>query len=43
MRDGAAGLGRISPRVPRALVTQLRRLERRVITGKLRVPPPTGG
>ncbi len=28
MRDGAAGLGRISPRVPRTLVTRLRQLER---------------
>jgi basic membrane protein A len=38
MRDGAAGLGRISPKVPRPLVTQLRRLERQVTTGKLHVP-----
>jgi basic membrane protein A len=39
MRDGAAGLGVISPRVPRSLVTQVRRLERRIVTGNLRVPP----
>ena len=37
MRDGAAGLGRISPRVPRPLITQLHRLERQIKTGKLRV------
>jgi basic membrane protein A len=37
MRDGAAGLGHISPRVPRSLVTQLRRLEHQITTGKLRV------
>ena len=37
MRDGAAGLGRISPKVPRALVTRLRHLERQIVTGKLRV------
>jgi basic membrane protein A len=43
MRDGAAGLGRISPRVPRALVTQLRRLERQIVTGRLRVSVRSGG
>jgi basic membrane protein A len=40
MRDGAAGLGAISPEVPRTLVTQLRHLERQIITGKLRVSAP---
>jgi basic membrane protein A len=40
MRDGAAGLGRISPRVPHDLVTHLRRLQRQIITGKLRVSAP---
>ena len=39
MRDGAAGLGTISPRVPRTLVTQLHRLQRQITTGELRVPP----
>ena len=43
MRDGAAGLGRISPRVPRSLVTQLRGLERQITTGKLRISRQTGG
>jgi len=37
IRDGAAGLGRISPRVPRPLVMQLHRLERQLTTGSLRV------
>ena len=37
MRDGAAGLGRISPRVPHDLVTQLRHLQRQIVTGKIRV------
>ena len=40
MRDDAAGLGTISPRVPGALVTQLRRLQHQITTGRLRVPPP---
>jgi len=40
IRDGAAGLGRISPRVPRDLLTQLRGLERQIETGKLRVSAP---
>jgi basic membrane protein A len=43
MRDGAAGLGRISPRVPRSLVGQLRDLERKIVSGKLRVPAPRSG
>ncbi len=38
IRDGAAGLGRVSSRVPRALVSELSRLEGRIATGKLRVP-----
>jgi basic membrane protein A and related proteins len=37
IRDGAAGLGRISPRVPNDLVTELGRLQRQIITGTLRV------
>jgi basic membrane protein A and related proteins len=40
MHDGAAGLGRISPRVPYELVTRLRHLQREIITGKLRVSAP---
>jgi basic membrane protein A len=39
MRDGAAGLGTISPKVPRTLLTQLHRLQRQITTGELRVPP----
>jgi basic membrane protein A len=37
IRDGAAGLGRVSPKVSRPLLTQLHRLEREIKTGKLRV------
>jgi basic membrane protein A len=40
MRDGAAGLSAISPKVPRPLVTRLHRLERQIKSGKLRVPAP---
>jgi basic membrane protein A and related proteins len=43
IRDGAAGLGRVSPRVPRALVSELRRLERQITTGKLRVSGRSAG
>lgn len=39
MRDRAAGLGKISPGVPPSLVAQLKELERRIVTGRLRVPP----
>jgi basic membrane protein A len=42
MRDGAAGLGRISPKVPRTLVTQLHRLERQITQGELRVSRSSG-
>ena len=40
VRDGAAGLGHISPRVPHDLVTQLRHLQRQIVTGKIRVSAP---
>jgi basic membrane lipoprotein Med (substrate-binding protein (PBP1-ABC) superfamily) len=43
MRDGAAGLGRISPRVPRPLVTQLHSLERQLKNGTLRVSVASSG
>lgn len=43
IRDGAAGLGRISPDVPRPLVVQLQRLERRIKTGVLRVSVASSG
>jgi basic membrane protein A and related proteins len=39
IRDGAAGLGKISPRVPRQLVAQVEELRRRIVSGDLRVPP----
>lgn len=38
MRDGAVGLGTISPKVPRALVAQLAELRRRIVAGKIVVP-----
>jgi len=38
MRDGAVGLGRISPKVPRSLVEQLEVLRRRIVAGEIRVP-----
>jgi basic membrane protein A len=43
MRDGAAGLGKISPDVPRALVKQVEQLKRRIVSGSLRVVPATTG
>ena len=42
MRDGAASLGKMSPRVPRALVLQVEQLRRRIVAGTLRVPTPGG-
>ncbi len=38
MNDGAVGLGRISPAVPRALLTQLEDLRRQIVVGRIRVP-----
>ena len=38
MRDGAVGLGRISPKVPRSLVTQLDAIRRRIVAGEIVVP-----
>ncbi len=38
MRDGAVGLGKISPKVPRPLVRQLETLRRRIIAGEIHVP-----
>jgi basic membrane protein A len=43
IRDGAAGLGKISPRVPRDLVRQIEKLKRRIVSGDLRVAPPAAG
>jgi basic membrane protein A len=42
MRDGAAGLGKINPRVPRPLVEQVEQLRRRIVAGTLRVPATAG-
>ena len=38
MRDGAVGLGRISPKVPRALLARLETLRRKIVAGEIRVP-----
>ena len=38
LRDGAAGLGRISPRVPATLRKELDDVRRRIVTGEIRVP-----
>ena len=45
LRDGAVGLGRISPTVPPPLVTQLDEIRRQILAGKIRVPSmyPTPG
>lgn len=37
--DGAAGLGRISPKVPASLRAELARLRERIVAGEIRVPP----
>ena len=38
LRNGGAGLGRISPKVPAALRAELERLRRGIVSGKIRVP-----
>ena len=38
MGDGAVGLGRVSPKVPRALLAQLEDLRRQIVAGRIRVP-----
>lgn len=39
-RNGAASLGKISPKVPRALALRVEQLRRRIVAGTLRVPAP---
>ena len=41
MRDGAAGLGKISPKVPRALAKELESVRRKILAGEIRVPGVT--
>ena len=41
--DGGADLGRISPRVPASLRSELARVRERLIAGKIHVPSPAGG
>ncbi len=38
LRDGGAGLGRISPKVPASLRAQLARVRERILSGEIRVP-----
>ena len=38
LRDGAVGLGRISPKVPRSFVRQVARIRKQIIAGKITVP-----
>ena len=38
MRDGAVGLGRVGPGVPRTLLAQVEALRRQVVAGKIGVP-----
>ena len=38
MRDGAVGLGTISPKVPRSLLQQVDELRRKIIAGTIVVP-----
>lgn len=38
LRNGGAGLGRISPKVPASLRAELTRLRRRIVAGEIRVP-----
>lgn len=38
LRDGAVGLGKVSPRVPAALRAELERLEQGIVAGEIRVP-----
>ena len=38
VRNGAVGLGRISPRVPRSLVRKVERIREQIAAGRIRVP-----
>jgi basic membrane protein A and related proteins len=40
LREGGAGLGRISPRVPAGMVRELAAVRRRLVSGDIRVPGP---
>ena len=41
LRDGALGLGKISPKVPPALVARVERIKRQIVSGKIRNIPTT--
>jgi|SRR6266540_3128434 basic membrane protein A len=38
LRNGAVGLGRISPKVPRSFVRQVEKIRKQIIAGKIKVP-----
>ena len=40
LRAGAAGLGRVSAKVPRPLLSELERVRRRIVSGEIKVPGP---
>jgi basic membrane protein A len=41
LRNGGVGLGRISPQVQPSFLRRLATIRNAIITGKIRVPPPT--
>jgi len=41
LRDGALGLGKISPKVPRALVARVERIRRQIVSGNIQNIPAT--
>jgi hypothetical protein len=38
LRNGGVGLGKISPKVPRAYLRQLDTIRRRIVAGSIKVP-----
>lgn len=42
LRNGAVGLGKISPKVPRSFVRQVEKIREEIIAGKIKVPPAPG-
>ena len=42
LRNGAVGLGKISPKVPRSFVRQVERIRAQIIAGKIKVPSTLG-
>jgi basic membrane protein A len=42
LREGAVGLGTVSPRVPRSLVERTLAVQREIIAGRITIPPAAG-